>query len=125
MATAQPPAIEWQKSLGGSNDEEGNATHQTSDGGYIVPGYTKSNNGDVTGNHGYDDFWVVKLTGTGGWNVKNVSVEQIMMWLILFIKPPKADILSRNHLPDRLRRISGSMQSIRYRPTKQQKPAHH
>lgn len=65
-ATSQsPPAIEWKKSLGGSNDEEGNSTHQTSDGGYIVAGYTKSNNGDVSGSHGNADFWVVKLTSTG------------------------------------------------------------
>ncbi len=53
--------IEWQKTFGGSSDDAGVFIQQTSDGGYIVAGYTKSNNGDVSGNHGWMDFWVVKL----------------------------------------------------------------
>ena len=37
-AFAQAPAIEWQKSLGGTNSEESNSIQQTSDGGYILAG---------------------------------------------------------------------------------------
>ena len=55
-------AIQWQKSLGGSGEDKAYSIQQTSDGGFIVAGYTASNDGDVTGNHGYDDFWVVKLS---------------------------------------------------------------
>ncbi len=55
--------IIWQKALGGSGRDEAYSVQQTSDGGYIVAGYTKSNDGDVSGYHGRDDFWVVKL----GW----------------------------------------------------------
>lgn len=62
---AQAPAIEWQKSFGGSAAEEASSIQQTTDGGYIVAGYTTSNNGNVTGNHGYSDYWVVKLAATG------------------------------------------------------------
>jgi hypothetical protein len=58
-------AIQWQKSLGGSGDELAESTQQTSDGGFIVTGWTTSNDGDVTGNHGGKDFWVVKLSSTG------------------------------------------------------------
>ncbi len=58
-------AIQWQKSLGGSGPDEGWSVKQTSDGGYIVAGGSASNNGDVIGNHGYYDVWVVKLSGTG------------------------------------------------------------
>ena len=58
-------SIEWQKTLGGSSRDEGNSIHQTSDGGYIVAGNSVSNDGDVTGNHGYYDFWVVKLSSMG------------------------------------------------------------
>jgi hypothetical protein len=54
--------IEWQKCLGGTGDEYVNSIKQTSDGGFIVAGCTKSNDGDVLGNHGNDDSWVVKLT---------------------------------------------------------------
>ena len=59
------PAIEWQKSLGGTNDENAYSIQQTADGGYIAAGYSKSSNGDVTGNHGFYDYWVVKLDGAG------------------------------------------------------------
>ena len=57
--------IEWQKCIGGSNSESGNSIQQTSDGGYIVAGYTYSNDGDVIGNHGGYDVWIVKLTNNG------------------------------------------------------------
>lgn len=57
--------IQWQKCLGGSGDDAGYDIQVTSDGGYILCGYTKSNNGDVTGNHGYNDAWIVKLDSIG------------------------------------------------------------
>lgn len=57
--------IIWQKSLGGTDDDLGSSIQETSDGGYIVAGNTNSNNGDVTGNHGLTDFWVVKLNALG------------------------------------------------------------
>src|SRR5437016_333214 len=60
-ASAQAPLIDWQKCLGGSLSENANSIQQTADSGYIVAGYTISNNGDVSGNHGNYDFWVVKL----------------------------------------------------------------
>ncbi|MDX1912916.1 MAG: T9SS type A sorting domain-containing protein [Saprospiraceae bacterium] len=58
-------SLQWQKSLGGSNLDEAKCIKQTSDGGYIVAGYTYSNDGDVTGNHGSFDCWIVKLTTNG------------------------------------------------------------
>ena len=57
--------VEWQKCLGGSNDDAAYSVAVTPDGGYIVAGVTWSNDGDVSGNHGYGDFWVVKLDGEG------------------------------------------------------------
>lgn len=57
--------IEWQKALGGTNLDFSRSIQQTTDGGYIVAGGTKSNDGDVYGNHGGSDFWVVKLASTG------------------------------------------------------------
>ncbi len=59
------PAIQWQKSLGGSVSEVAQAIQKTNDGGYIIAGFTTSNNGDVSGNHGGGDWWVVKLNATG------------------------------------------------------------
>jgi hypothetical protein len=58
-------AIAWQKCLGGTGREWGRSIVQTLDGGYIVAGNTGSNDGDVSGNHGYEDVWVVKLDSSG------------------------------------------------------------
>jgi len=57
--------IQWQKSIGGSGDDYAYSIEQTNDGGYIVAGSSNSNDGDVTGNHGDSDFWVVKLSNIG------------------------------------------------------------
>jgi hypothetical protein len=57
--------LQWQRALGGSGSDQGYAVQQTPDGGYILAGYSDSNDGDVTGNHGGADFWVVKLDGPG------------------------------------------------------------
>ncbi len=58
-------SIQWQKSFGGKRYDYAKSVRQTSDGGYIVAGYTNSNNADVSGNHGNDDYWVIKLNSTG------------------------------------------------------------
>ena len=55
------PGILWQKCLGGSGDDYAESMVLTSDGGCIIAGYTTSNDGDVTANHGNNDFWIVKL----------------------------------------------------------------
>jgi hypothetical protein len=58
--------ITWQKCYGGSDDEgDWTEVQETADGGYIFETTTKSNNGDVTGNHGGSDIWVVKLDNSG------------------------------------------------------------
>lgn len=57
--------IVWQQTYGGSGNDVANAIITTPDGGYVFTGYTDSNNGDVTVNHGSYDVWVVKINGTG------------------------------------------------------------
>lgn len=70
--------LEWQKSMGGTADEQAKPVLQTSDGGFLIGGHSSSNNGDLTANQGITDYWFVKLntqTGTkdevsiDGWNV--------------------------------------------------------
>ena len=58
-------SIVWQRCLGGTGTDGGGAIQQTSDGGYIVCGWSNSNDGDVSGNHGGTDIWLVKLDSTG------------------------------------------------------------
>lgn len=52
----------WQKAFGGTGDDIANSVQQTIDGGFILAGSTLSNNGDVSGNHGYFDYWILKLS---------------------------------------------------------------
>ena len=70
-AAAGPPAVQWQRCLGGTDlpwawVDEASAVQQTADGGCVVAGSTQSTDGDVAGNHGGTDAWVVKLDPAGG-----------------------------------------------------------
>jgi len=75
--------LQWQKCLGGNLNESGKLIQQTVDGGYILTGSTSSNNGDVTGNNGLEDGWVVKLSSSG-----------ILQWQKCLGGPLKNDSLS-------------------------------
>ena len=60
------PQIEWQKSFGGGLAEYGGAI-QTSDGGYLIGGGSRSGPSGVktSPNYGGSDFWIVKLDAFG------------------------------------------------------------
>lgn len=58
-------SILWQRTLGGTNDEDGSQVTQLADGGYLVYGSTRSTDGDFVGNHGQNDLWLVKLNSDG------------------------------------------------------------
>jgi len=66
LSAFSQPSIQWQKSLGGTGYDAAYSIQPTSDGGYVVAGESDSNDGDVTGNHGDADFWIVKLTANMG-----------------------------------------------------------
>ena len=59
--------IEWQNTIGGVGSDYLNSIEQTSDGGYILGGYSNSGvSGDKTeASAGNYDYWVVKLNNTG------------------------------------------------------------
>lgn len=74
LLRAQSPKIEWQKCLGGTLSDDYSRKHvghitksilQTSDNGYIIIGEAISNDGNVSGNHGLKDIWIVKLISSG------------------------------------------------------------
>ena len=56
---------EWQKVYGGSDDDRGQEIINTSDGGYAIIGSSKSQDGDVSLNSGFNDFWVLKISNSG------------------------------------------------------------
>jgi hypothetical protein len=55
----------WQKTFGGSSDDRGQSITTTSDGGFLISGYSRSNDGDVDQNFGFHDYWVLKLNASG------------------------------------------------------------
>ena len=57
--------IIWQKVYGGTEDEIAYAMLETADGGFIVAGQANSTDFDVSGNHGEDDIWILRLNNTG------------------------------------------------------------
>ena len=57
--------LQWQKTYGGLLNEEAYSATQTTDGGIVIAGHTSSNDGDVTGNHGDYDWWILKTDQLG------------------------------------------------------------
>ncbi len=63
--------IIWQKTIGGSNSDVASCVKPTSDGGFILCGYSKSNTSGDKSENNQDttlatyDFWIVKLDATG------------------------------------------------------------
>jgi hypothetical protein len=65
--------VQWTKTIGGSSSDEAYSITQSSDGGYVVAGYTYSFGA------GYEDIYVVKLDANGNvcfsQNITNYSVS--------------------------------------------------
>ena len=60
--------ILWQRCTGGYKWEFSEIIYQSEDGGFVIFAETKSNNGDVSGNNSwnnYYDIWMVKLSAAG------------------------------------------------------------
>lgn len=57
--------MEWQHAIGGTNDDILYSSKNTWDKGNVLFGKTNSTNGDVVGNHGGYDIWVLKLDSLG------------------------------------------------------------
>jgi len=55
----------WNKFYGGSSYDHAKMISQTADSNYIIVGYSDSNDGDVSGNHGQRDCWILKIDTLG------------------------------------------------------------
>lgn len=53
--------IAWQQPLGGSGDDRAYGLVEADNGEFVIVGMVKSTDGDVSGNHGETDIWVVKV----------------------------------------------------------------
>ena len=56
--------IDWQNCFGGSLGDHASDMIQTN-GGYLVVGYTQSDDGDISYNHGGYDIWLIKIDSSG------------------------------------------------------------
>lgn len=59
------PSISWQRPSGGSSEDNITRAWLCSDGSSVMCGQSNSTDGDNTGNHGFDDGWVIKLDASG------------------------------------------------------------
>ena len=61
--------IQWQRSIGGTASDLIYTMIPTNDQGWLLGGGTYSNDGDISGNHGDQDFWLIKtdLNGNVMW----------------------------------------------------------
>ncbi len=55
----------WSKCYGGSGTETSYCIYSTNDGGFVVGGFTDSNDGDVFSPLGGNDYWLVKIDSVG------------------------------------------------------------
>ena len=64
LVSGQSPIL-WEKSFGGTMDDDVYDIIQLSNGDYLFCGSTLSNNVDVSGNHGGIDAWVCRISDSG------------------------------------------------------------
>lgn len=55
----------WNKTFGGSDDDRARDVIELADGSFLVTGFSRSSDGNITNNNGNYDFWVIKLSSTG------------------------------------------------------------
>lgn len=57
--------LQWRGYFGGTNNDRSHAVVQAEDGGFVMAGFTESNDFDINNSQGSYDFWVVKVDALG------------------------------------------------------------
>ncbi len=57
--------ILWEKTFGSTETEQLNSIIETRNGDFVAAGYTTGNDGDVSGFHGWLDYWVIRVDNEG------------------------------------------------------------
>src|SRR5690606_3481456 len=92
--------IVWQRTMGGSDGDEVDSVKEISENEYIAVGFTSSNDGDVSGQHGLIDAWIVKL------GPELMAVDEIASSKIAFFPNP---VMDQIHFSEKLKNIEITM----------------
>lgn len=57
--------LQWRAYFGGTNNDRAHAVVQADDGGFVLSGFTESDDYDISDTRGSYDFWVVKVDRNG------------------------------------------------------------
>lgn len=57
--------MQWSRYFGGTNNDRAYSVVQANDGGFVLTGFSESNDFNISDSRGSYDFWVVKITATG------------------------------------------------------------
>src|SRR5205823_5409826 len=57
--------LQWQKTLGGTQPDRAFGVSVAQNGSYLIAGVAFSSDGDITGNHGNYEAWVLNLSNAG------------------------------------------------------------
>ena len=57
--------LQWRGYFGGTNNDRSHAVVQAEDGGFVMAGFTESEDFDISNAQGSYDFWIVKVDGNG------------------------------------------------------------
>ncbi len=60
--------LAWSNVYGGNEMEKAYGGIESSNGEYIISGYSNSNDGNVANNYGFKDFWILSLNNNGAMN---------------------------------------------------------
>ena len=58
-------SLDWRKYYGGTNNDRAHGVVEGHDGGFVMAGFTESEDFDITNSKGSYDFWVVKVDKNG------------------------------------------------------------
>ena len=58
-------ALQWRGYFGGTNNDRSHAVVQSEDGGFVMTGFSESNDFDISNTQGSYDFWMVKIDANG------------------------------------------------------------
>lgn len=57
--------LQWRGYFGGTNNDRSHAVVEAEDGGFVMTGFSESNDFDISSTQGSYDFWMVKVDGNG------------------------------------------------------------